>query len=208
MTTNSYFNHYNASNEHSLIEDLVIESIQTQGLDVAYIPRSQANIDYLYNEDPSNVFTSFTAIEMYPAFVDGFDGDQLMTVFGDEFKKSATFICSKKRFTEELIDLPRPREGDLVFMPVTNTILEIKFVDMESPFFEKGKQYVYEIKLEAFEYSYEDVETGDMDLDSILDELKVPNQQEDTEEYGQNEDIDTDPNVDIDFDPNNPFGVR
>lgn len=208
MATNQYFSHYNASNEQDLIEDLVIESIQLKGLDVSYIPRTQDNINYLYNEDPSNVFQSFSTIEMWPAFVEGFDGEQLMSIFGDEFKKSATFIVSKKRFSEENPSLPRPREGDLIFMPVTNAILEIKYVDHESPFFEKGKQYIYELKLEAFEYSYEDITTGDVDLDGILDELEISGQDINTEEYGDNDDIETDSGDDISFDPSNPWGVR
>lgn len=227
MTTNAYFSHYTATNEQNLIEDLVIESIQAQGLDVAYIPRTQSNVDYLYNEDPTNWFeTAFVdggyydessgeyiddarKIEMYPAFVEGFDGDELMTMFGDEFKKSATFVVSKKRFNEEFPEFVRPREGDLIFMPITNAILEIKFVDHESPFFEKGKQYVYEVKVEAFEFSYESVQTGNHEIDEILDEMdSVIDPEADTEEYGQNSDIETDTSTDVEFDPTNPFGVR
>lgn len=209
MPTNPYFQHYTATNEQNLIEDLVIESIETQGLDVAYIQRTQDNIDYLYNEDPTNVFTTFDTIEMYPAFVEGFDGDELMTMFGDEFKKSATFIVSKKRFAEVFPSLTRPREGDLIFMPITNAVLELKFVDHESPFFEKGKQYVYEIKVEAFEFSYEQIETGDPDIDDVLGDMdSVLDPETQTEEYGQNDDIENDTSSNISFDPNNPFGAR
>jgi len=208
MATNPYFSHYDATNEQDLIEDLIEEAIYTQGLDLAYIPRTQDNIDYLYNEDPTNVFTSFTKIEMWPASVEGFDGEQLMTIFGDEFKKSATFIVSKKRFSEELGQFPRPREGDLLFMPVTNAILEIRYVNHESPFFEKGKQYVYELKVEAFEYSYEEVHTGDTDLDDILGNLNIDDTENETEDYGKNDDIQDDADDLITYDPNNPFGIR
>lgn len=208
MTTNPYFQHYTAVNEQNLIESLVVEAIQTQGLDVQYIPRTQDNIDYLFNEDDSNSFDSFATIEMWPASVEGFDGEQLMSIFGDEFKKSATFIVSRKRFGEEVPAQLRPKEGDLIFMPITNTVFEIKYVEHESPFFEKGKQYVYELKLEAFEYSYEDIEVGDTDLDALLDELEIPNQDEEVEVYGQNDDLDTDTMDDIIFDPSNPFGSR
>lgn len=225
MTINQYFYHYDATNEQDLIEDLTIESIQAQGIDVAYIPRSQTVSDYLYNEDPTNVFQAFDIfdplyyeeghfiqdvrkIEMWPASVEGFDGEQLMTIFGDEFKKSAIFIVSRKRFKEEFPEYLRPREGDLLFMPITNAVLEIKFVEHESPFFEKGKQYVYELKLEAFEFSYEDIRVSDADIDSVLDEMDVPNQDTTTEEYGDNEEIDDDTGDDINFDPSNPFSLR
>lgn len=209
MATNQYFDHYHAANEQNLIEDLVIESIQTTGLDVAYIPRTQVDIDVLYKEDPSNVFSSHKKIEMYPAFVDGFDGDgEMFSRFGLDIKSTATFIVSRKRFGEEFPEFIRPREGDLIFMPITNAVLEIKFVDHESPFFEKGKQYVYEVKLETFDFSHEEIVTGDPDIDSILGNLDVPLQDTEVEEYGVNDEVQAETDPDIVFDPSNPFGVR
>lgn len=205
---NTYFNHYFAQNEQNLIESMIIESIQVQGLDMAYLPRTQENIDALYNEDPTNKFESAKYIEMYPASVEGFDGEELMTMFGDEFKKSATFIVSKKRFKEEYIDFIRPREGDLIYMPVTNAIFEIKFVDDESPFFEKGKQYVYGLKVEAFEYSYENVQTNDVDLDAILSDMKVDDPSIVEDEFGKNDGIEDASDSSIVFNPNNPFSIR
>lgn len=209
MATNQYFQHYTATNEQDLIESLIVESIQTTGLDVTYIEREQLNVDYLYNEDPTNAFNSSTVIEMYPASVDGFDGDgEMFTSFGIDIKKTATFIVSKKRFGEELPLLLRPREGDLIYMPVTNTLLEVKFVNNESPFFEKGKQYVYELKLETFEYSYEEIQTDDFDIDAELDNMFNTQPDVIVEDYGDNDDLDSNPAQDIVFDPSNPFGVR
>lgn len=207
MTTNPYFTHYTAANEQNLIDELVIESIQTQGLDVAYISREQVDVDYLYNEDPTNIFSTYQTIEMFPVFVDGFDGDQLMSVFGDEFKKSGTFVVSKTRFKEMFPTFVRPREGDLIVMPITNAVLEIKFVEHESPFFEKGKQYVYELKTQAFEYSYEDIQQTEPNIDDILDQMKIDDPENEYEDFGQNEELDVDTDDDIEFDPKNPFGI-
>lgn len=208
-TVSPHFNHYFAQNEQNLIQDLVDESIYQRGLEVLYIPRSQDNIDYLYNEDPNQYYDSFTKMAMWPAFVDGFDGQEMMTMFGDEFQKNATFVVSKRKFNVWQTELPRPREGDLIFMPVTNAILEIKFVENESPFFEKGKQYVYELKCEAFEFSYEKIETGDIDVDQIVnDYLNIQDPENETEPYGDNDEIESDTQDDIVFDPNNPFGTR
>lgn len=209
MTVNQYFQHYTAQNEQNLINDLVVESIQASGLDVAYIPRTQADIDYLYNEDPTAVYNSHKKVEMYPVFVEGFDGEEMLIDTGLSLKKTATFVVSKTRFAEEFPEFVRPREGDLVFMPVTNAFLEIRFVDPESPFFEKGKQYVFELKTETFEFGYEDIETGDTDIDSIIsDEIDNFDPSVEPEPTGDNSDIDTDTQDDITFDPSNPFGVR
>ena len=207
-TTSPHFNHYRASNEQNLIEELVVESIYQRGLEVVYIPRTQDNLDYLYNEDTSSNFSRFKRLAMFPLFVDGFDGGEMMSIYGDEFNKSGIFVVSKLKFLEEFPEFIRPREGDLIFMPITNAVLEIKFVEHESPFFEKGKQYVYELRTEAFEYSYEEMETGDPETDAVLDEIKIDNPEFDVEVFGDNEDIQNDVQDDIEFDPNNPFGAR
>ncbi len=209
MTVNTHFNNYSATNEQDLLDTLVVESIQIKGLDVKYMPRTQDDMDWLYAEDPTSSFDSATVIEMYPAFVDGFEGaGEMMSSFGIEFNKSATFICSKSRWATEFPLLERPREGDLIYMPVTNSILEVRFVSPESEFFERGKNYVYEIKLEMFKFSYEDIETGDVDLDTILDNIDVVDPENVVEDFGDNDEMDIDIQPDIIFNPNNPFGVR
>jgi len=208
MATNKYINNYQAANEQDLIDKLTIEAIQMKGLDVCYIPRSQPDIDYLFNEDPSAVYDAYTKIEMLPLFVDGFEGmGEMIGLVGSELSSTGTFGVSKTRFAAEFPEFVRPREGDLIFMPVTNAILEIKFVDDQSPFFEKGKQYVFQIKVETFEFSHESIaDGGDVDIDSIIDSLDVPAHDTTTEPYGSNDELDT--NTSIDFDPTNPFGVR
>jgi len=209
MATNQYFGHYSSQNEQNLIEDLIIESIQAQGIDMSYIPRDQVDIDSLYLEDPSNSFNDSYIIEMYPASVDGFDGQgEFMDTFGLNIKKTATFIVSKKRFSEEIDSLSRPIEGDLIFMPITNAVLEIKYVNHESPFFEKGKQYVYEIQLETFEYGYEDITTNDINIDGVMENMEILNPDVEQEEYAKNDEIDLEYSDEIVWTPENPFGVR
>lgn len=208
--TNPYFNHYYASNEQDLIQDLVDESIYTQGIECAYIPKTQDNIDKLFNEDPTAHYDSFVMLDFYPIFVDGFGGQELMSMFGNEFQKSGTLVVSKRIFDDEYGGTyDRPREGDLLYMPVTNAVLEIKFVEEESPFFEKGKQYVWELKTEAFEYSYEDIVVGDTGIDTILDDMIIDLDASDSpqEPYAKNDDIQDIVEDEIEYDPTNPFGV-
>ncbi len=96
-----------------------------------------------------------------------------------------------------------------IWSPITKSLLEIKHVRASSPFFQLGKHFVYEITVSLFRHSYETVETGDMDVDSFINSEidNVLNPETDVEEYGQNDDIDTQ-GPDIEFDPSNPFGVR
>lgn len=218
MATNSYFNNYFAPNEQDLVESMVIESIKIKGLDVIYIKRIQDNMDYLFKEDSNNIFNEGFEIEMYPTFVTGFDGDgELFSRFGLENIKTGTFVVSKKRFAEEDVDMIRPREGDLIYMPITNAFLEIKFVNAESPFFEKGKQYLWELNTETVTYSHEDYNLTDQDaLDALdvmdLESLINPSGDEyiytDDDEFADNNDLETDANDLIVTNPSNPFRAK
>lgn len=208
MATNQYFNSYAAPNEQSLTNDLIVEAIQAKGVDVKYMPRTHNNFDFLYGEDPTSSFNSCVAIEMYPAEVNGFGGQgELMSKFGLEIKETATFIVSKTRFKEEFPDFIRPREGDLIFMPFANSILEIKFVGNESPFFQQGQVYVWELKVETFELSQENIATGDTEVDGIIADIFNFNAATQTEPYGDNKSLEEEYGPLTTFDPNNPFGV-
>lgn len=211
MTTSTYFNNYTASNEQSLIDSLVVEAIQIKGMDVKYLSRSFSNFDYLYGEDPTSAFLTASPIEMYVENVDGFGGDgDLFSKFGYIIKKTVTLCVSKSRFKTEFPALPRPLEGDVIYMPITNAILEIKYVDHEDPFFQNGAKYVYKLKCELFEFSRETFETGDTEVDDIINSvLKGIDPETEVESpYADNDNLQSEANVIIDFDPANPFGGR
>lgn len=205
--TNPYFNHYNAQNEQDLIQSMVDEQIFTQGLPVYYIPRTENNIEFIYSEDPTAIYNSFEVLAMYPINVEGFGGDDTMSFFAHEFPDTCEFIVSKKKFHEKFPDLPKPQAGDLLYMTVTNAFLEIKFCEEESQFFQRGNVYVYELKTVAFDYSYEDMATGDATLDYALAEMDILNPDINTEEFGDNDEFETEYDSEIEFDPNNPFGT-
>jgi hypothetical protein len=209
MALNPYHNHYVSVNEQNLTDSLIIEAIQFKGVEVKYMPRTHNNYNSLLGEDPTSSFESCTVIEMYPAEVNGFGGDgELMSKFGLEIKDTATFIVNKTRFKQEFPNMIRPREGDLLFMPYTNAILEIKFVNHESPFFQQGRQYVYELKVETFELSHENVATGDVGIDDLFDGILNFDSATETEPFGDNQDITDEYEPKTSFDPANPFGVN
>lgn len=205
--TNKFFNHYNASNEQDLIQDLVDETIFNMGLEVFYIRRSQDNIDFLYNEDSSAYYEHFERLPMYPVNVDGFGGMEGMTFFAHEFQDTASYVVSKKGFGEKFPNIDKPQAGDLLFIPVTNSLLELKYCEEESEFFEKGRNYVYELKVVAFDYSHEDIDAIGYDIEDYLAEIEVYDSENDTESSGGDND-DFDSNQYLEFDPENPFGVR
>lgn len=181
MATNVYFN-YAVPSEGNLYEDLIIESLRIYGIDVYYIPRTLHNLDNLMNEDIASSFDDAYLLEMYLEDTSGFGGEQtLMSKFGLEIRDTSNWIVSKKRWEEfvgqheKTIVNGRPNEGDLIYIPITGSFHEIKFVEHEKPFYQLGNIYTYQLQCETFEYSNEKFNTGVEIVDGI----------EDTYEYKQ-----------------------
>jgi len=176
MATNSYFRPSKV--DQRLIEDLVVESIRIHGHDFVYMPRTIVNLDELFGEDVQSKFDDGLNIEMYIESVDGFEGEgDFISKFGLEIRDSVSLSVSKKRFGEVAaqIDSPaitRPREGDLLYFPLTNGIFEIKHVEHENPFYQSGKNYAYKISCELFQYSQEEFDTGFTVIDKIDADLR------------------------------------
>lgn len=168
MPTNPYFNNFKNRNEQSLIEDLTIESIKMYGMDVVYLPRTLVNKDKLFGEDAISRFSDNKPIEMYLESVNGYGDGDLLSKFGLMIKDQATLVVSKLRFEKETGQF-RPMEGDIIYLPLTKSFFEIKFVEHENPFYQVGKAYTYKLSVELFQFSEETFNTGDSEIDSIID---------------------------------------
>ena len=175
MPTNVYFNHA-VKNEQSLYEDLVIESVKRYGIDVYYIPRTITNLDNILNEDIASEFGDAYLLEMYLEDTTGYGGEQtIMSKFGLEIRDQSNWIVSKRRWEEfvgiqnNTIIAGRPNEGDLLYIPMTGSFHEIKFVEHEQPFYQLGNIFVYKLSCETFEYGNEKFDTGVEEIDSIED---------------------------------------
>jgi len=173
MAKNPYF--LDSTSEQRLIEDLTKETIRAMGRDVYYIPRVNFNKDYLFGEDPVVKFKGAYEIEMYVKSVGGFEGQgDIISKFGIEIRDRVELVVSRKRF-EDLIsrvntNLPRPREGDLIYFPLSDTLFEINFVEHENPFYPLGKRHTYVLSCEAFSYSHEKFETNQSFIDDLQTE--------------------------------------
>ena len=172
MATNVYFSP-KVKTEQNLYEDIVIESLKMYGQDVIYIPRQLINRDELLNEDYSK-FTDAYTIEMYIETSEGFAGEgDLLGKFGVEIRDQATFVVARKRwenlvgFYNNSINDTRPSEGDLVYLPLSRSLFEIRFVEYEQPFYQLNNLPTYKLECELFEYSNEELETGIREVDEL-----------------------------------------
>lgn len=67
----------------------------------------------------------------------------------------------------------RPREGDLIWIPMMNYLYEIKFTENIENFFQLGKLYTYEMRCDRFEYSSEEINTEITQIDAIEDRYSL-----------------------------------
>ena len=173
MATNHYFNNFGADTaDQKLIENIIIESIQTYGIDVYYMPRTQVNTDSIFGEDRISKFEDARQIEMYIKSVDGFEGDgTFVSNFGLEVRDQITFTVARRRFQELQFEGDNrdkePKEGDLVYFPLTESLFQIMHVQGYNTFYQTGALQTFDLVCELFEYADEAIDTGIDELDKI-----------------------------------------
>ena len=165
------------SSEQRLAQDLINEHLKIFGVEVTYIPRKFVNKLSIMEEVQSSKFDDNFAIEAYVNNYDGYGGaGDVLTKFGMSLNDEVTLTISKERFEDfispflaanddgtdqsEVTLSSRPREGDLVYFPLGQRLFEIKFVEHEDPFYQLGKNYVFQLKCELFEYEDEVIDTS------------------------------------------------
>jgi hypothetical protein len=182
MATSHYFRH-NVKSEQNLYEDLIVESMKFYGNDMYYLPREVVHKDFIFDEAVLSEFLYAFKIEMYIESVEGFDGEgDMFSKFGVEIRDAVTLVMARRRWNSEISkyeDGPtdihdreanvyyRPREGDLIHMPMSGSTFEIQKVEDEMPFYQLGHLPVFKMRCEKFEYSDERFHTGVPEIDDV-----------------------------------------
>lgn len=171
MSTSFYFNNFKNSQEQVLIEDLVLESIKLYGHDMYYCPRTLVAKDDIYGEDALSEYNISYSIDMYIRSYDSYEGDgTFLSKFNLEIRDQMTLTVSVRNFMNEIGSLEgiiRPREGDLIYIPMVDRIMIIKYVNKTPIFYQMGSIQMYDLVCEVFEYSSERLNTGIAAIDSI-----------------------------------------
>ena len=172
MATNPYISQKNRS-EQSLYEDLIIESIKFYGQDVYYLPREIVEKEDIFLDSIQSQFGDAYKVEVYVENSEGFDGEgDIFTKFGIEIRDQATFVIARRRWRElvgdRLADAQfRPREGDVIYLPLSESLFQVMKVETETPFYQLSQLPTFRMQCELFEFSDEDFDTGIPDIDNI-----------------------------------------
>ena len=181
MALNPFFLQGSQS-EQRLVQSLINEQLKIYGVEVTYIPRKFVKKQTILKEVQSSAFDDNFLLEAYLNTYEGYSGQgDIMTKFGVSLRDEVTLTISRERFEDFISPFlesdddyelsSRPREGDIIFFPLGARLFEVKFVEHEEPFYQLGKNYVYQLKCELFEYEDEVIDTGIDLIDSQLEDV-------------------------------------
>ena len=179
--------------EQFLLQDVINEQLKIYGVDVYYLPRKIFKTDNIIREVQSSKFDDSFILEAYLNNYEGYNpNSDLLTKFGLRLTNEVSLTISRERFEEfvtpflegissgikeglitdytfeDLIN--RPKEGDLIYFPLGERLFEIKRVESEKPFYQLGKNYVYELNCELYEYENELIETSIAEVDNTVED--------------------------------------
>ena len=170
--------------EQGLIQDLINEQLRMYGVDVYYLPRQVINTESILREITTSEFSDNYLIEAYVNNFEGYGKNaDILTKFGIRSTNEISLTISKERYDtfigeflesfddSEIILDQRPREGDLIFFPLGQRLFEIKHVEFENPFYQLGKNYIYELSCELFEYEDEIFDTSVDEIQDAMDDV-------------------------------------
>jgi len=177
MGTSVFFNNFQNSMEQTLIEDLVIESIGIYGHDMFYCPRTLVATDKILGESPMAEYNQAYELDLYIKSFDSYGGDgQFLSKFNLEIRDQMTLTVAIRNFNNEVgqyTGQSRPGEGDLIYIPMVDRILVIKFVEKVAVFYQMGALQTFDLVCEPWEYSSERLNTGIDAIDSIEKNLTL-----------------------------------
>lgn len=166
-----------------------MESIQVMGRQYIYCPRNLVKEDLVLGGDVVSKFEVAIPIEMYMQDVSGFEGQkEIFSKFGLQMQNSFKLVVSKDRWEAEvkrmfdgsngvapyqLKTFLRPQEGDLIWDALTTSLFEIKFVDHDAEFYSLGKNYMYHLSCEMFQYAHETMAVGIPEIDTLTDLMSL-----------------------------------
>ena len=177
MPLNPFFLQGSAS-EQRLVQDLINEQLKIYGVEVFYMPRKFVGTDDVIKENVVAKFDDSFALEAYVQNYEGFAGSgDLMTKFGVRTTDELTLVISRERYddfvsvfyedgADETKLTSRPKEGDLIYFPLSDSLFEVKFVEHEQPFYQLGKLYMYQLTCELYEYEDAVIDTSITEIDN------------------------------------------
>lgn len=165
MAVNQYFSNHSSNNEQALVDALVTEAISIYGHNCYYVPRTLVNENDVYNEAEEESFDAAYSLEFYIKSFDSFAGEgTFLSAYGIEIRDELVLTVSITTFatyvTGEDATITRPREGDIIYIPMIGAAYQIKRADKRAVFYQMGALQSYDLTCQLYEYSNDTFNTG------------------------------------------------
>lgn len=193
------------SKEHDLVSDLIAEAIEITGVQALYLPFEESFIDLVLSEAITRTYETGYNVPVYvKTFIDNDGSNDLMTKFGIMHNDDYDFILSRQHF--DLLNIPnrleKPLAGDLLYIPLTNTLYSINNVPHRSKLSQLGKQFIWLLQTSPYSPQSDNIQINDVDVDYVgdadqfIEDMINRNENETSGEIGEIHTIDN----------NDPFG--
>ncbi|WVX87464.1 head closure Hc2 [Vibrio phage EniLVp02] len=156
-TLNPFVNFNGHKPTQNLFGSLVAEMTQQRGVRMVYIRRTMDKIDLVFGEDPLSRFTEHFPCSVYVESAEGWEGNQdQYNSFGYYVNDDIHMIVNPDLFARQG-DGEQPREGDLLYLPMANSLFELKWVEREQPWYPGGALPQRKMRATKFIYSGEEI---------------------------------------------------
>ena len=204
---NPFLNAIQVTNEEcELFDSMVIEAIQVVGVELTYLQLNESEHNGLNDAQIQSLKERFV-IEAQIVEIQNFGGDMdMFGSFGLIPSETAVFKFSITRFKQEAeqLKMTEPREGDVLYDPVSNRLWEIRRVKTDDQYYIGNKRYCWFVNCVIYQPKHEE----DFDLEGVvfqgsLGQITQPSQDESDLFEPEAESV----VVEVaKFDVNNPFG--
>lgn len=169
---NVHFDFFEEDIEQQLLSELVAESIEVNGHTCFYVPRTVVNRDDILSEPEFVRFESAYPINVFIKTTSHMGGEgALLSKFGVELRDELIVTVAMLTFADEITsqrgDIIRPREGDLIFIPMIGSAFTLKYVDKKAFFYQLGNLQAWDLSLELYEDANAVFRTGVAQIDSV-----------------------------------------
>jgi hypothetical protein len=136
--------------------------------------------DPIFGEDALSSFDSHAKVVMWIENYNGYSGEsEVLSKFGMEIRDSASFIIHRDEYIENVSPIVpdnrneklkfRPCEGDLIYVPFSKSLFQIRFVEDEYPgFYQLKKKYVWALRAELMQLNNEKFNTSVAEIDDVF----------------------------------------
>lgn len=153
----------NGANEASLYNSIYNEFTWHYGTDVVFVEKAVYESEPVFGEFIAKVYNRGTPMRLFIEQVDGWaGGGDLYSRFGIQITDECTIYCPKITFEQYLPGL-YPKYGDLIYVPKSRKLFEVKHIEDELPptFYLLGNRAGYVLSCKAFVYDHSDIVEGE-----------------------------------------------